>query len=110
MHPAGVLIPLGSSVRLTVTLVRGPPLTTTEDRGGHGRGMPASEPRYCVAEVTEEARDGWRDFSDRFDVDRTALAEVIGLALGDMDGRLPQILAGWVDEARALKNERRRRG
>ena len=72
--------------------------------------MPAAEPRYCVAEVTEESRDGWRDFCDRHDVDRTALAEVLGLRLAELVGQLPPLLDRVVREARALKNERRRRG
>lgn len=72
--------------------------------------MPAAEPRYGVAQVTEDARDGWRDFCDRYDVDRTALAEVMGLRLGEMTGHLPPLLERWVREARELKNQRRRRG
>lgn len=72
--------------------------------------MPAAEPRYCVAQVTEEARDGWRDFCDRYDVDRNALAEVMGFRLGESTGDLPPLMKRWVREAKALKNERRRRG
>lgn len=72
--------------------------------------MPAAEPRYCVAEVTEEARDGWRDFADRYGVDRTALAEVIGLELGATTGPLRAPLREWVSKAKTLKNQRRRRG
>lgn len=72
--------------------------------------MPAADPRYGVAQVTEEARDGWRDFCDRYGVDRAALAEVMGLRLGELDGPLPRHLERWVREARDLKNERRRRG
>lgn len=72
--------------------------------------MPAAEPRYCVAEVTEEALAGWRDFADRHGVDRTVLAEVIGLRLGEMEAPLPRLLERWVREAHELKNERRRRG
>lgn len=71
--------------------------------------MPAAEPRYCVAEVTEEARDGWRYFADRHGVDRTALAEVIGLDLGATTGPLPRLLERWVEQAKDLKNQRRRR-
>ena len=71
--------------------------------------MPAADPRYGVAQVTEEARDGWRAFADRYDVDRTALAEVIGLELGAMHGPLPRHLQRWVERAKDLKNQRRRR-
>lgn len=72
--------------------------------------MPAMEPRYGVAQVTEESRDGWVDFCDRNNVDRTALAEVMGLRLGEMSTPLPRLIEQWVREARELKNERRRRG
>lgn len=72
--------------------------------------MPAADPRYGVAQVSEEARDGWRDFADRYGVDRTALAEVIGLDLGKTTGPLPPKLARWVEQAKELKNQRRRRG
>lgn len=72
--------------------------------------MPAAEPRYCVAQVTEEARDGWRTFCEHYGVDRNALAEVMGLRLGEVGGRLPPVLERWVAEARDLKNQRRRRG
>lgn len=72
--------------------------------------MPAADARYCVAQVSEEAVDGWRDFCDRHGVDRTALAEVMGAHLANMDGKLPPLLARWVTEARDLRNERRRRG
>lgn len=105
-HPVGIGMPTVS----WVYVVRGPPLTTTDQRGGHRQVMPAAEPRYCVAEVTEEALDGWRDFADRHGVDRTALAEVIGLRLAGLSDPLPRLLEQWVREARDLKNERRRRG
>lgn len=72
--------------------------------------MPAAEPRYCVAQVTEEARDGWRSFCERYDVDRNALGEVMGKRLGEIDGHLPALLERWVREAKDLKNQRRRRG
>lgn len=72
--------------------------------------MPAADPRYGVAQVTEEALDGWREFCDRNHVDRNALAEVIGLRLGEMIEPLPRLIERWVVEARELKNERRRRG
>lgn len=72
--------------------------------------MPAADPRYGVAQVSEEARDGWRDFADRYGVDRTALAEIIGLELGVTTGPLPRQLSQWVERAKELKNQRRRRG
>lgn len=72
--------------------------------------MPAADPRYGVANVTEEARDGWRDFCNRYDVDRTVLAEVMGLRLGEITGDLPPVLRRWVREAKDLKNQRRKRG
>lgn len=72
--------------------------------------MPAAEPRYCVAQVTEETRNAWRDFCDRNHIDRTALAEVIGVLLGTAEDPLPPWLQACVDDARDLKNQRRRRG
>ena len=76
--------------------------------------MPAAEPRYCVAQVTEEARDGWRDFCDANGIDRTAFAEVIGMWLDRHHRELPvdlaPLVAEWVEQARDLKNTRRRRG
>lgn len=71
--------------------------------------MPAAEPRYCVAQVTEEARDAWRTFCDRHHIDRTAFAEVIGFWLVDSK-ELPPLVEQWVRDARDLKNQRRRRG
>lgn len=71
--------------------------------------MPAAEPRYCVAEVTEDARDGWRDFCDRHGIDRTALAEIIGLRLAAMGDHPPALVERWVREAKELRNDRRRR-
>ena len=71
--------------------------------------MPAADVRYTVAQVTEEARDGWRDFCDRHGIDRASLAEVIGLHLAEVDGGLPPLLERWVTEARELAAERRRR-
>ncbi len=72
--------------------------------------VPASEPRYCVAQVTEEARDAWRDFCDRQAIDRTTLAEVIGSWFTTAPDPLPPQVQRWVNEARDLKNQRRRRG
>lgn len=72
--------------------------------------MPAAEPRYCVAEVTEEARDGWRDFCERHGIDRTVLAEIIGLRLGAMTGHPPAVVERWVKDAQKLAADRRRRG
>lgn len=72
--------------------------------------MPAADPRYGVANVSEEARDGWRAFCDRYGVDRNALAEVMGHRLGELTGDLPPVLRRWVREAQELRNERRRRG
>lgn len=72
--------------------------------------MPAAELRYGVAQVTEESLQGWRDFCDRQNIDRTVFCEVIGLRLGEMGDRLPPMLERWVREARELKNQRRRRG
>ena len=72
--------------------------------------MPAADPRYGVAQVSEEARDGWRAFCDRHDIDRTAFAEVLGLELGRMTGPPPPVIQRAVNAARDLKNQRRRRG
>lgn len=72
--------------------------------------MPASEPRYGVAQVTEDSIDGWRRFCDANDVDRTAFCEVLGLMLGAMTGPPPPFLRRAVDQAKDLKNQRRRRG
>lgn len=72
--------------------------------------MPAADPRYGVANVSEESIEGWRIFCDAHGVDRNALAEVMGLRLGKMTGHLPPAIERWVREAKALKNERRKRG
>ena len=72
--------------------------------------MPAAEPRKCIAQVTEETRDAWRDFCDRHQIDRTAFAEVLGLWMADAPEPLPQWMQQIVDDARDLKNQRRRRG
>lgn len=72
--------------------------------------MPAAEPTYCVAQVRIESRDAWRDFCDRHGIDRTALAEVIGLLLADATDPLPDWLSQLVEDARDLRNQRRRRG
>lgn len=71
--------------------------------------MPAADPRYGVANVSEESIEGWRTFCDAHGVDRTALAEVMGLRLGAMTGHLPPVLDRWVREAKKLAAERRRR-
>lgn len=89
--------------------MRVPDLTTHTDPLPHSDRVPAAEMRYGVAQVTEEARDGWRDFADRFSIDRAALAEVIGKHLANMTDPLPEPLAAWVVEAKELKNLRRRR-
>ena len=72
--------------------------------------MPAAEPRYCVAQVTEEARDAWRDFCDLHSIDRTALAETIGAWMASSSQPLPALMERWLADARDLKNQRRRRG
>lgn len=72
--------------------------------------MPAVEPRYNVAEVTEESRDGWRHFCDRHGINPTVLAEIIGLRLGAMTGHPPAVVERWVRDAKKLAAERRRRG
>lgn len=72
--------------------------------------MPAAEPRYCVAQVTEEARDAWRDFCERHSVDRNALGEVLGLRLAEMGDHPPALVERWLRETKALMNERKRRG
>mgnify|MGYP001613577143 CR=1 FL=1 len=72
--------------------------------------MPAAEPRYAIAQVTEECRDAWREFCEVHDVDRTVLAEVIGQWMQDLSGDLPPLVRQWVSDARELKNARKRRG
>ena len=69
--------------------------------------MPAAEPRFCVAQVSEEARDA---FCDAHSIDRTAFAEVVGDWLAQHPDELPPLVAKWVRDARDLKNQRRRRG
>ena len=76
----------------------------------HDSDMPAAEPRYCVAQVTEETRDAWRAFCELHGVDRTALAEVIGAWLADAPDELPPLLEQWLAQARDLGASRRRRG
>lgn len=71
--------------------------------------MPAADPRYGVAQVTEESLNGWRAFCDRHHIDRTALCEVLGLRLGELD-RLPPFLERAVRETQELMDQRRRRG
>lgn len=78
----------------------------------------SSDRRYKLAEVTEASRDGWNAFADRHGTTPTALAEVIGLRLGELVGS-SEMFAGdeafdlelrdCVDEARRLASERRRR-
>lgn len=72
--------------------------------------MPAAEPRFCLAQVTEETRNAWRDFADLHGIDRTALAEVIGIWLAEAPYPLPDWVQVFIDQARDLKNQRRRRG
>lgn len=72
--------------------------------------MPAADPRYCVAQISEEALEGWRDFCARHRIDRTALAEVIGFYLGETGDTLSPWLERMVREANDLKSERKRRG
>lgn len=74
------------------------------------RGVPAAEPRFCVAQVTEEARDAWRDFCERQGIDRTALAESIAQWMVNHPGELPALVQAWIDSARDLGATRRRRG
>ena len=76
----------------------------------HSGRVPAAEPRYCLAQVTEEARDAWRNFCDRHGVDRTAFAEVIGLWLAEDQVPMTPILEQLIRDARDLRNQRRRRG
>lgn len=71
--------------------------------------VPAADKRFCVAQVSEEAIDGWRAFCDRNHVDRTALCEVIGAWMLDPTS-VPSLVERWLLEARDLKNQRRRRG
>lgn len=72
-------------------------------------GMPAAEPRYCVAQVVVETRDAWDRFCKREHINRTVLADVIGLWL-DAEGPIPQALDELVRAARDLQDQRRRRG
>lgn len=67
--------------------------------------MPAAEPRYCVAQVVVETRDAWERFCKREHINRTVLADVIGMWLDS--GQMPDEL---VRQARDLQDERRRRG
>ena len=71
--------------------------------------MPAAEPRFCVAQVSEEARNAWRTFCDAHSIDRTAFAEVIAMWMAEGHD-LPPLVAQWVTDAQDLKNQRRRRG
>lgn len=73
--------------------------------------MPAAESRYCVAQVTDQSRDGWRDFCEAHAVNRNALAEVIGYWMADhfLDD-LPELVTLWVLQARDLRAQRNRRG
>ena len=71
--------------------------------------MPAAEPRYTVAQVSDESLQGWISFCDRHSIDRAVLCEVLGLHLGAMGGTPPPWLERVVRQARDLKNERRRR-
>lgn len=104
--PSAPSLPLGVASR---TPVRVPDFTTAELRGAARWAMPASEVRYGVAQVTEEALAGWNAFVDRHDIDRNVLAEVMGRHLGDL-ASLRAPLRDWVEEAKALKRQRRRRG
>lgn len=72
--------------------------------------MPAAEPRYTVAQVTEESVQGWIAFCDRHSIDRAVLCEVLGLTLGAMTAPPPPWLERIVKQAQELKNQRRRRG
>ena len=74
--------------------------------------MPAAEPHFCVAQVSEETVDAWRDFCDRYDINRTVLADVIGMWFQKMldTGEVPPLMEEWIEQARDLKNQRRRRG
>ena len=71
--------------------------------------MPAAEPKLCVARVSVEARDAWRDFCDRHLVDRSVFAEVIAMWMAEGHD-LPPLVARWIRDAQDLKNQRRRRG
>lgn len=79
-------------------------------RGCKIPGMPAAEPRYCVAQVTEETRDAWRNFCERHGIDRTAFVEVIGVWLANAPDPLPPFIEQMCKEAKDLAAERRRRG
>lgn len=68
--------------------------------------MPAAEPRYCIAQVVEETRDAWRDFCDANAINRTVLADIIGIWLRDAPTPLPPQLAQMVEDARTLQNQR----
>lgn len=70
--------------------------------------VPASEPRYCVAQVVVETRDAWDRFCKREHINRTVLADVIGIWLDTTPP--PSGLAELVSAARDLQDERRRRG
>lgn len=60
--------------------------------------------------ISDEARDGWRDFANHHGVSITALAEAIGLGFSTLkDDEVPPRLALAIEEARAIDAERRSR-
>jgi len=65
-----------------------------------------------LAEVSDTSVEGWRSFAVRHGTTQTALAEVIGLYLADLQTpthELPEPLRSWVGQARELAASRRRR-
>lgn len=71
--------------------------------------MPATEPRTCAAEVSDEALAGWDAFVARHRINRNALGEVIGRYLAELGDDLPDVLRQWVEAADQLQRDRKSR-
>ena len=59
--------------------------------------------------ISDEARDGWRDFAAVHGTTVTALAEAIGISLAQLDdpeAELPPLLRKTVYEARRISADR----
>jgi hypothetical protein len=73
--------------------------------------MPAADRRFHLANVTDESRLGWRQFTRYYGSNTTALAEVIGLYLATFEppAKPPKWLLELVRQAEDLEAERRLR-
>jgi hypothetical protein len=64
----------------------------------------------AIVRVSDEARDQWKDFADRYGVSVSALLEAMSLRLPPPAVELDPRMVAVIEEARAIDVERRRRG